>query len=208
MRDGRVYRASELRGTPSDHAEPGEKEGERHRGASSCSDPGPMTLRRRGYIVDIAEVCLHDTRRARITWCRSMKTSLPRWIRPTLIILACGAACAQGPHTGRSRPFPDDIVRADLEAADVATAYEAVQRLRPRWLRNQGPASFQTPDLYPRVYVDGMPRGQLDELHRIPADDVETISFISAPDATMRWGTGHTGGVILVMTRRGKAILR
>jgi len=40
------------------------------------------------------------------------------------------------------------------------------------------------------VYVDGRPWGELDALHQIDINVVATIRFITAMDATTRFGTG------------------
>jgi hypothetical protein len=53
------------------------------------------------------------------------------------------------------------------------------------------------------VYVDGVQFGHVRELRSIPADEVERIQFMSATDATIRFGLGHLAGAILVFTRRG-----
>jgi len=35
-------------------------------------------------------------------------------------------------------------------------------------------------------------------------DDIETMRYLSASDATIRYGTGYIGGVIEVTMRRGR----
>jgi outer membrane receptor for ferrienterochelin and colicin len=52
------------------------------------------------------------------------------------------------------------------------------------------------------VVVDGARFGELEELRRIPAEDVERIHFLRGPDATTIYGTGYGGGAIEVTTRR------
>jgi hypothetical protein len=51
------------------------------------------------------------------------------------------------------------------------------------------------------IYVNGMRAGPLEALRSISAVDVQEIRYISAADATTRWGTGHSGGVIEVRIR-------
>jgi hypothetical protein len=55
---------------------------------------------------------------------------------------------------------------------------------------------------FPVVYVDGRLFGGMRELHQIRASDVAIMRFLSAPDATTRFGTGHEGGAILIETKR------
>ena len=96
------------------------------------------------------------------------------------------------------------ITRDHLEGASYASAYQAVQSLRPRWLWHQGNATISNPAPLPLVYLDGVRSGDLEVLRLISADAVETISRLSASDATTRWGTGHLAGAIEVRTRRGR----
>jgi hypothetical protein len=48
------------------------------------------------------------------------------------------------------------------------------------------------------VYVDGSRMGGVQELKRIPAQDVREIRFLSASDAQQRYGPGHGAGAIQV----------
>jgi hypothetical protein len=47
-------------------------------------------------------------------------------------------------------------------------------------------------------------RGGPEALRQIRIQELEEIRFISATDATTRWGTDHAGGAIEVKLRRGK----
>jgi hypothetical protein len=49
--------------------------------------------------------------------------------------------------------------------------------------------------------VDRARFGELDVLRNIAVQDVESIRFIPARDATTLYGTGYGGGVIEVTTR-------
>ena len=52
------------------------------------------------------------------------------------------------------------------------------------------------------VYVNEVRLGMVEDLRTIPTTQVQEIRYISATDATQRWGTGHSSGVIQVITRR------
>jgi hypothetical protein len=80
-------------------------------------------------------------------------------------------------------------------AASSTTAYEAIRRLRPTWLSGRGSGR-------PVVYVDNVLSGEFEELYRIAPADIQEIQLFRGYDATTRWGTGHTAGVILVTTKR------
>lgn len=53
----------------------------------------------------------------------------------------------------------------------------------------------------PKVIVDGMPRGEIDQLHTISVFEIQEIRFLSSGDATTRFGTGYVAGAIEVITR-------
>jgi hypothetical protein len=52
------------------------------------------------------------------------------------------------------------------------------------------------------VYTDEVKIGDVNQLRNVPASQVKEIRFISATDATQRWGTGHGSGVIQIVTKR------
>jgi hypothetical protein len=108
-----------------------------------------------------------------------------------------GAACASG-SGGASRPAgatQNRIVEAELAALGQVDALQAVNRLRPQWLSSRSGAA-------PVLYVDGQRRSNLQELGTVRASEVEQMEYMSASDASTRYGTGHTGGAVLVTMRR------
>ncbi len=112
-------------------------------------------------------------------------------------------ACAGSTQGGtESSPSSRDPITGDeLESLPAQySAYEAVQRLRGRWLRPRGPASFSgnAPVI---VFMDNVRLGGVDVLMGIPLERVDTIRFFDAADATNRWGTGLAGGAIEVITK-------
>ena len=113
-----------------------------------------------------------------------------------------GAAPAQNVGAPDGRRSGDVLTQADIERASVATAYDAVQRMRPVWLRTRGRGSIQSSAQYAVVYLDGAQVGGPEALRRISASDVRSILFLRAGDATTRYGTGHEGGAILVETKK------
>ena len=92
-------------------------------------------------------------------------------------------------------------VAAIEEISDTATdAYSVVSRLRPLWLRPRGTGSFgqggQPSPLV--VYLDGARYGSIDTLRSIDSNIVREMQYLSASEATTRFGTGHDQGAILV----------
>lgn len=76
------------------------------------------------------------------------------------------------------------------------TVYEAVRRLRPRWLQSRAPGQEAV------VFLDGARIGGIDELRILEANQVAEIRYRSGPDATTRYGTGYGGGTIEIRSRR------
>lgn len=109
-------------------------------------------------------------------------------------------ACASG-GGGSSGGRLNVITEADLVPLERLSAYDAVQRLRPNWLRTRGVDSFYNPSEI-MVYVDGTLAGGVDELRRVSSENVTEIRYLDSREATTRYGTGHASGAILVTTRR------
>ena len=121
-----------------------------------------------------------------------------------LIWLGACASSGQSGGAGRSR---DLITSEELMEVPYNTVFEAVRALRPRWLQARNVASLVAPRPSQarhsaRVYVDGHFRGELNELSRLVPHEVAEIRFMSASDATTRFGTNHIAGAIVVTTRR------
>ena len=120
----------------------------------------------------------------------------------TLLIAAHVSACASS-STGSSRPRSERnlITAADVQRANATNALEAVERLRPQFLRQHGTPTIQQPQGAPVVvYLNEQQLGGVGTLRNILAGEIREIRYIDARDATTRWGTGHAGGVILVST--------
>ncbi len=118
------------------------------------------------------------------------------------------AACASGAGSrGGSGSGPNILIAADLQGFTGLSAYEALERLRPGWLRGRSAAFTQADGrVFPAVFLDGRPWGDLESLHQIDIIQVGEMRFISASDATTRYGTGFPAGIIAVSTRRQGAV--
>jgi len=115
------------------------------------------------------------------------------------------AACAYATRAGENQAGESQnvISRADLDGIVAGTAFEAIERLRPRWLQPRGPTSMLEPQgTPPTVFVDGRPAGDLTALNVIPTEEIAELRYVSPTEATTRWGTGVSGGVIEVVTGR------
>lgn len=136
-----------------------------------------------------------------------------RTIGPALraLLLAVVTACASSGAPGTARLAPralssgsDPITEADIAATNAASAYDAIVRLRAQYLRMHGINSVihAARSIRPVVFVDGQEIGPIWELRSIPARDVHEIRYLSAADATIRYGEGYVAGIIHVLTKR------
>jgi hypothetical protein len=125
--------------------------------------------------------------------------AIPRLLVPSLALALGITGCASaGAGGGDSAPrgTANRIIFEELEPVQQLDAFDAVRRLRPMWLRSRGGAS-------PQVLIDGNRQpGGFDALRSIRSSEIQEMRFMSASDATTRFGTGFDGGAILVTTRR------
>lgn len=128
--------------------------------------------------------------------------------RLSITTLALGVALLACTSTGGGSPSParsaNVITREELASVPELSAYDAVRRLRPAWLQTRGPTTIERTQLTGlRIYVDGAPRGAVEELRQLRASDIEAMRFLSAREATTRYGTDHVDGAVLVTMRKG-----
>jgi hypothetical protein len=116
-----------------------------------------------------------------------------------LIALASLIGCASAGSGAASRRDPNLITAEDIAGIPVTNAYEAIERLRPLFLRNRGKTSINTPNTqFPTVYVDGVRYGDLNSLRAILAMHVLDIRSYNGAEAGARFGLQNTAGVIEV----------
>ena len=116
-------------------------------------------------------------------------------------LLTLGACAARKP--GHLAPKDRNMITADeIARANASNAYEIIERLRPAFLRTRGAESLQnTAPPTPIIYLDGMRYGTLQSLVNVPAMGIVSIQYLSAIDATQRFGFDNSGGAILITTK-------
>lgn len=133
-----------------------------------------------------------------------------RQLGMSLLVIAtlAAAGCASGsagsststqagaPSTAR-RSNPSVITAEELARIEVSDALQAIQRLRPQFLQTRGATSFQQSSEVV-VYVDGSRLGAPSALRDVTVNDIKEIRYLSATEATQRYGTGHSSGAIVV----------
>ncbi len=129
----------------------------------------------------------------------------------TIAALLGALACANAPDP-ESGAVPVSASRqadviSESELSDPALVstnlYEAVRRLRPRFLNARGPSGIANPSAgVVQVSVDGGPLSSASVLQNFLPNSVREVRFLSSADAAQRFGTtANGGGVILVRSR-------
>jgi hypothetical protein len=121
----------------------------------------------------------------------------------TIAVLMSLSACASGQNDDISRGGRDLTVLAgeELHAQPGITLYDQIRRVRPNWLTPRG-ASMPGQGDPIMVYRDGVRLGGIAYLRDFSVDIVESVRFLSGPEAASRFGLDHQNGAILVMTRK------
>jgi hypothetical protein len=109
-------------------------------------------------------------------------------------VLGCASAGTSGAPPNRSL-----ITDEEIAAAHVTSAYDAVERLRPLWLRSHGETSIVRQGTeYANVYVDGQRYGDLSSLRGLQAMHVLEMRYYNGPEGATKFGLQNSGGVIEV----------
>lgn len=111
-----------------------------------------------------------------------------------LIALVAAGACSTTGGSGTGRDS-NRISGEELQTLASFSAYEAVRRLRPQWLR------VRTQAAPPVVFLDGVQMGGPEVLNNFRASQFREILHRSGPDATTLYGTGVAGGTIELVSR-------
>ncbi|MBM3884476.1 MAG: hypothetical protein FJ361_01360 [Gemmatimonadetes bacterium] len=125
----------------------------------------------------------------------------------TTAATAAGTTARAATPTRVARGSSNLINSAEIEAAapDIQNAYQLVERLRPMMLRprNLTGGSVGAGTVFGVVaYVEEVRLGDVEALGTVMRATVREIRYIGATDATTRWGTGHSNGVIQVVLKR------
>ena len=105
------------------------------------------------------------------------------------------SACAHSAQLDEPRARNNVLTREEIAAAPVGNAYEALDRLRPSFLRPH-PTGGRPATAYATVFIDGVRRGTPDVLRSVAANSIAEIRYLTAADATTRYGLDVQGGVI------------
>lgn len=119
------------------------------------------------------------------------------------LLTACATSSTPSPRSPVAGFGREVLTAAEIVAARVTDAYQAVTQLRPEFLRRRPGSLAISPfaEVPIAVYLDEMPYGRAESLRQIPLDRVRLIRYVSTTEANLRFGGSHPGGAILVTTQ-------
>jgi hypothetical protein len=124
--------------------------------------------------------------------------------RRTFLAAALLAAACSPRAPGVGGTDRELITNEQLVAGHYRNVYEAIESLRPAWLRRRGPDSFRAPSEVV-VYLDNVRFGGVEELRGIDVNTIGYIRHYGAAEASNRWGLDHGAGAISLSTRTTRA---
>lgn len=114
------------------------------------------------------------------------------------------AACVTTNQDSSADNDPMVISQEEIQSVgEVSNAYNLIQQLQPQWLQKRGRASVERPSDV-TVYVEDSRYRSPEALRQIHVVNVESIAFLRPDRATMRFGSGHDNGAILVNLKEGR----
>jgi hypothetical protein len=123
------------------------------------------------------------------------------------LVLVSGCAHSGGgaQARGQDRNVLTEAEIQEWRATGISTAWDLVERARPRWLGSARIQSVHTPTTV-MVYLGNTSLGQVDQLRGIPLDLVREIRWLGAAEAGMLPGGGasHVEGAIVIQPREGR----
>jgi hypothetical protein len=117
------------------------------------------------------------------------------------VLLLVFAACGRGAPAGAPRPSSNLILADEIQQQHhFRNAYEVVNSLRPHWLQARSQGFGSSARLGVMIYLDNNRLGGQESLRQIVTSSIQSMQYLSAPEATSRYGTNHAAGAILVTT--------
>jgi len=122
------------------------------------------------------------------------------------VLLLYGCGSTGGGSSSSATESRDVLTDQEIATTQATNAYDAIVIKRPWFLQSHGPRSLNQANAgetneYPIVYLDKMYYGDLESLRQIPVQEISLIRYLDSNDATMQFGAGHTGGIILIITK-------
>ncbi|MGH7603382.1 MAG: hypothetical protein ACRENK_05200 [Gemmatimonadaceae bacterium] len=118
-----------------------------------------------------------------------------------VVVVVAGIGCASGGSTTSSddtaRPHRSSsvITEQEIASSSATTAYEAVEKLHPEFLRSRGETTTGSDSGLPDVYVGTVRYGDTSSLRNIAASNVREIHFYRGAEAGTKYGMQNPNGI-------------
>lgn len=115
-------------------------------------------------------------------------------------------AAAPAAQRRAPRPRRDVLTREELAASGTTNLYDAIQRLRPQWLRGGSASNFSGGGQGYVVYQDNAMLGGLDALRQLSIEFAHELRFVDGTTASNTLpglGSQRVSGAIVVVRPRG-----
>ncbi len=121
---------------------------------------------------------------------------LPVALTVATLLVACALS-----GSSRAGGSENVLTYDELVATNETDLFNAIQSLRPRWLRPRGLTSVSEVTVV-TVFFDGSPRGDTSGLRGMQLTDIASVTYLSLSDAMFRFGTmAGSGGTLDIETR-------
>src|SRR5579859_655511 len=125
---------------------------------------------------------------------------LPIIAAALVLVIGCAHRTRAARDTGPGHD-PNLLTAEEFSQIRGATAYDAVQQLRPAWIMRGRPSTVIQNGQDVAIYLDGIRYGVgIEGLRTLPLRSVASLRYYSAGDATARFGQGNVLGAIDVTT--------
>ena len=129
-------------------------------------------------------------------------SKLRRWIVLSVAAVLCACSTRANRPPGGGGEDQTRLTTTEIRNADPnLTLYDLINRTRPQWLVRRAGTSLQN-QFDVAVYRDDIRVGGREVLTEIRLDIVVSARYLTASEATNRFGLNHPHGAILVTTRR------
>lgn len=119
-----------------------------------------------------------------------------------LSVSVAAAACVTSSAVRPSTAQPLHVLTAaELSLTGARDALRAIETARPSWLAPGG-GPLAAADRV-QVYIEGTRYNDVSDLQRVSVAAIREIQYLEGREATARYGSGHSGGAIVVRLIRG-----
>jgi hypothetical protein len=121
-------------------------------------------------------------------------------------VTAGAPSVATSPSGGPAKSTPSLLIAEDLRKTDAQNLGDAIQRLRPEWLRrgsaraanSMGTSRSAAEPLV--VWIDNNRAGGVEILAQMQISNVRSVQYFTPSEAESRFGTGNSSGAIQIVT--------